>query len=229
MTEKKKRAASHPRRERRYVPEATHTTRGAAALGMLGSGLLGAGVMGEWILETPHPAGQAMVAVGTLGLAVGLWLGSATPAPLRVGEAGVAVERGREILRILWCDVEEIRLSGDVLEVRAKAFTLAIPLGASAVAVADVVAQADRRRPSVVRLDEAARRRLPAAREPGGEDVAVVGEQIAGRRCAATGQILAFERDARLCPECAQAYEKSHVPEQCATCGAALAGRAIAL
>ncbi|MBM4362002.1 MAG: hypothetical protein FJ104_04935, partial [Deltaproteobacteria bacterium] len=170
----------------------------------------------------------ALVAVGTLGLAAGLWLASATPAPLRVGDAGVAVERGREILRILWCDVEEIRLEGERLEVRSKAFTLAIPLDASAAAVADVVAQADRRRPAVVRLDDAARKRLPASREPAGEDVPVVGEQIAGRRCAASGEILAFERDARLCPGCGQAYEKSHVPESCATCGAALAGRAIA-
>src|SRR5215831_5470779 len=115
MVEKKKRKASKERIERRFVPEATHTSRLAAGLGMLGSLALGAGVYGQWVKETPLSYAAVLVTLGAAGLGGGLWLGSASTFPVRVGDAGVAIERGSEMNRILWCDMKEIRLEkGDL-------------------------------------------------------------------------------------------------------------------
>jgi predicted RNA-binding Zn-ribbon protein involved in translation (DUF1610 family) len=144
-----------------------------------------------------------------------------------VGDAGVAIERGPEITRMLWCDMEEIRVQGTDLLLKAKGLSLEIPLRAHPKATACIVAEADRRTPKVVKLDDAARRALPAVVQGAGEVVAVTGDQVAGRRCAATQKIISFERDARLCPNCGQVYFKDNVPQTCVTCGEEVAGRAV--
>jgi hypothetical protein len=227
MAEKKKRKPPKERTERRFVPEATHTSRFAAGLGMVGSLALGAGVYGQWVKETPLTFAAVLVTLGAAGLGGGLWLGSATTFPVRVGDAGVAIERGSETNRILWCDMTEIKLQKGDLVVSSPSLTLAIPLGAHPRAVAYIVAEAERRLPKIVKVDEAGKRSIPLATQPGGEDVTVLGDQVAGRRCAATDKIISFERDARLCPNCAQVYHKDNVPKQCVTCGAEIAGRTV--
>jgi len=225
MSEKKKRKAARERVERRFVPEATHTSRLASGIGMLGSLALGAGVYGQWVKETPLAYASALVTLGAVGLGTGLWLGSASTFPVRVGDAGIAIERGAELTRLLWCDMDEIRIEkGDLVAV-SKHLTLSIPLGAHPRATAFIVAEAERRLPKILKVDEAAKRSIPAATQPGGEEVPVSGDQVAGRRCAATNKIISFERDARLCPNCAQVYHKDNVPKACVTCGADVAGR----
>src|SRR5260221_3508317 len=204
MVDKKKRKAPRERTERRFIPEATHTSRLAAGLGMLGSLTLGAGVYAQWVKEAPLSYAPALVTAGAIGLDSGLWLGAATTFPVRVGDAGVAIERGSEMTRALWCDMEEIKLERGDLIIRSQAVTLAIPVGAHPRATAFILEEAKRRLPKIVKVDEAAKRSIPAATQPGGEEVAVAGDQVAGRRCAATGKIISFERDARLCPGCAQ-------------------------
>jgi hypothetical protein len=227
MVEKKKRKAPKERIERRFVPEATHTSRMAAGLGMLGSLVLGAGVCGQWLKDPPVSWASALVTLGAVGLGSGLWLGSASTFPVRVGDAGVGIERGSEMNRILWCDMTEIRLDKGDLVVKSEAVSLAIPVGAHPRAVAYIIAEAERRLPKVVKVDEAGKRSIPLATQPGGEEVPVSGDQVAGRRCAATDKIISFERDARLCGNCAQVYYKDNVPKQCLTCGAEVAGRAV--
>ncbi|HEX4340300.1 MAG TPA: hypothetical protein VH062_30540 [Polyangiaceae bacterium] len=227
MAEKKKRKTPRERIERRFVPEATHTSRLAAGLGMAGSLMLGAGVYGQWVKETPVSYAAILVTLGAAGLGGGLWLGSASTFPVRVGDAGVAIERGSETNRILWCDMSEIKLEKGDLVVRSPSLTLTIPIGAHPRAVAYIIAEGERRLPKVVKVDEAGKRSIPLATQPGGEEVPVLGDQVAGRRCAATDKIISFERDARLCPNCAQVYHKDHVPKQCVTCGVDVAGRAV--
>ena len=61
------------------------------------------------------------------------------------------------------------------------------------------------------------------------ELVALEGVQVAGRHCAATEKTIAFERDARLCPNCAQVYLKDNVPKTCVTCERDLGSAAIEL
>jgi hypothetical protein len=227
MTEKKKRKAARERTERRFIPEATHTSQLAAGLGMIGSLALGAGVYGEWIREPAVTYAPALVASGALGLGMGLWLGSASAFPVRVGDAGVALERGSEVTRLLWCDMTEIVLSSGDLLVKAPSMTLSIPVGAHPSAIAAILAEADKRLPKIVKVGEAERRALVAPSTPGGEEVPVSGDQVAGRRCAATNKIISFERDARLCSTCAQVYYKDNVPKDCVTCGASLAGHTV--
>jgi len=227
MSEKKKRKATKERLERRFRAEATHTSKVAAGLGMAGSLALGAGVFGQWVAETPMRFAAALVTVGSVGLGAGLWLGSASTFPVLVGDSGIAIERGAELVRVLWCDIEEIRLqSGDLL-ISSRGITLSIPIGAHPKATPFIVAEADRRLPRIVKLSDADRRAIPLLKEPGGTEVPVRGDQVAGRRCAATQKIISFERDARLCPRCAQVYYKDAVPKECVTCGAEVAGQAV--
>ena len=227
MADKKKRRAPKERHERRFVPEATHTSRVAAGLGMLGSLALGAGVYAQWVKETPVSYAPMLVTVGAAGLGAGLWLGGVSAFPVRVGDAGVAIERGSEMTRVLWCDIEEIRINAGDLTVKSASLTLGIPIGAHPKAVWFIVREAERRLPRIVQIDEAGKRSIPISSEPGGEEVPVSGDQVAGRRCAATNKIISFERDARLCPNCAQVYNKDNVPKACVTCGADVAGHAV--
>lgn len=225
MAEKKKRKPARERTERRFIPEATHTSRFAAGLGMLGSLALGAGTYGAWMKETPVSFAPALVTAGAIGLGAGLWLGSASTFPVRVGDAGVAIERGSEITRLLWCDIQELKIQGGDLIAKSESLTLAIPIGAHPRAVSFIIAEAERRLPKIVKVSESEKRAIPAPSVPGGEEVPVSGDQVAGRRCAATQKIISFERDARLCPNCAQVYHKDNVPQTCVTCSNELAGR----
>jgi hypothetical protein len=67
---------------------------------------------------------------------------------------------------------------------------------------------------------------LPEPKDSDGELVPIEALQVTGRRCAATDKVISFERDARLCPTCAQVYLKDHVPKKCLTCGGELGERA---
>jgi hypothetical protein len=70
---------------------------------------------------------------------------------------------------------------------------------------------------------------LPEPRDLDGELVALEGVQVAGRHCAASDKPISFERDARLCPNCAQVYLKDNVPKKCVTCERDLGSAAIEL
>jgi len=225
MAEKKKKKAARARTERRFLPEATHTSWLAAGLGMAGSLALGAGVWGQWMTEAPPKFAPYLVTVGVAGLGSGLWLGSASTFPVRVGDAGIAIERGSEITRVLWCDIESLQIERGNLLAKTAALTLSIPVGAHPKAIAFIVAEAERRLPKILKGDEAARKALPAVTDPDSEEAPIMGDQVAGRRCAVTNKIISFERDARLCPNCAQVYNKDNVPQKCVTCDADLAGR----
>jgi hypothetical protein len=227
MAEKKKKKAAKERIERRFIPVATHTSWAAAGLGMAGSLALGAGVWGQWLMENPPRYAPYLVTVGVAGLGSGLWLGSATTFPVRVGDAGIAIERGSEVTRLLWCDIDSLEVTGGNLVARSPGLTLTIPLGAHPKATALIVSEAQRRLPKILKGDEASWKAFPQSTDPGGEETSVTGDQVAGRRCAATKKVISFERDARLCPNCAQVYNKDNVPQKCLTCDADLAGRTV--
>jgi hypothetical protein len=183
-------------------------------------------VYGQWVKDVPFESAPVLVTLGAVGLGFGLWLSNASAFPVRVGDSGVAIERGSEVTRLLWCDIEEIRVERGDLVVKSPSLSLAIPLGAHPMAAAHIVAQAERRLPKIVKVDEAGKRAIPRVDETEGQEVPVAADQVAGRRCAATNKIISFERDARLCPTCAQVYNKDNVPKICVTCGADVAGRA---
>lgn len=226
---KKKKKAKRERKERRFSPEQTYSSTAAVGAGMLGALALGAGVWGQWISETPHTFAPYLFGGGALVLGASLWFGDAGAVPVRVGDAGIALERGTELTRLAWCDLETVQVNGKQLSVKGKGATFSIPIAAQPRAVAWILAEGTRRVPDAMNVKKSDLDGLPEPKDLDGELVLVEGVQVAGRACAATGKPIAFERDARLCPNCAQVYLKDAVPKQCVTCERELGSSAIEL
>jgi hypothetical protein len=225
-SKKKKGVRPRSRRERRFLPEQTRSTRGALIAGLVASLVLGAGVYGLWVRETPLDYASYLVAGGAIVLALSLWFGESGASPLRVGDVGVAREKGSELVRVLWCDVERIHVDRGDLVVKGGEASIKVPLSGQPTAAAWVIKEAARRVPDTLDVKRGLVDELPEPQDDDGESLVIGAFQVTGRHCAATDKPIAFERDARLCPNCAEAYLKDHVPKRCATCGATLTGRA---
>lgn len=213
------------RKERRFEPTQTQTSRVALAGGMLAALALGAGVYAQWLRETPLGFAPYIVALGAAGLGLALWFGDAGATPVRVGDAGIAVEKGSEVIRLIWCDIERIFVERGNLVARGDDVTLTIPVSAHPVAVAWILSEGVRRVPETMDVKQSELQKLPEPRDKDGEVLVIDALQVAGRQCAASKKTISFERDARLCPNCGQVYHKDHVPKTCVTCGSSVAGR----
>lgn len=221
--------AREPRKERRFQPSQTQSSLYSGLGGMAGALALGAGVYGQWIREPALPWAQYLVAGGALTLGAALWFSDVGGDPIRVGAAGVALERGTELLRVAWCDLTRIRIERGKLLLETDDVTLAVPLGSHPHAAAWILKEGVLRIPDVMDVKGSDAEALPEPKESDGESVAVENLQIAGRHCAASDKPISFERDARLCPTCAQVYHREHVPKKCVTCDDDIAGRAYAV
>lgn len=226
---KKKKKTKRERKERRFSPEQTYSSSSAVAIGMLGALAAGAGVWGQWISETPHGYAPFLFGGGAVALGAALWFGDAGAVPVRIGDAGIALERGSELTRLAWCDLETVEVVGQQLLARGKSVTFSIPLAAQPKAVAWILAEATKRVPEVMNVKQSELKSLPEPKDLDGELVPLEGVQVAGRHCAASNKTIAFERDARLCPNCAQVYIKDEVPRKCVTCKRDLGASAIEL
>jgi len=222
---KAKIAEKRERKERRFSPEPT-SSRVIVLAGMAGALALGAGVYAQWVREEPLGYAPYLVALGAVVLGVALWKTGEEMGRVRVGEAGVALEKDNDLVRVLWCDVERVSLENRRLIVRGKNATLELPLAVHPKAVTWVVAEAGKRVPDVVSLDREAVKGLGEPKDLEGEFVLIEEVQITGRHCRASGKPIAFERDARLCPVCGESYLKDQVPKKCLTCGNELGARA---
>jgi hypothetical protein len=214
------------RKERSFSPEPTNASRVAVFAGMAGALALGAGVYANWVRPEALAFAPYLVAGGAVVLGGALWKGGTEPGSVRVGDAGVAIERGGELVRILWCDVERIALNDGRIVVTGKESNITFPIEAHPKATAWLVSEAGRRIPDAVALKREQLTKVPEPRELDGELVTIEEVQVAGRHCRATGKPIAFERDARLCPNCGEVYLKDQVPKKCLTCQAELGGRA---
>lgn len=226
---KKKKKAKRERKERRFSPEQTYSSGAAVAAGMVGALALGAGVWGQWISEIPHGFAPYLFGGGALVLGGALWFGDAGAVPVRIGDVGLALERGAELTRLAWCDLETVEVRGKQLVVKGKGATFTIPIAAQPKAVAWILAEGTRRVPDAMNVKKSDVSGLPEPKDSDGELVPLEGVQVAGRHCAATGKPIAFERDARLCPNCGQVYLKDSVPKRCVTCERELGSGAIEL
>lgn len=224
---KKKKKAAKTRKERRYVGEQTYASRVAVAVGMFGALLLGAGVYSRWVSEMPSNAAPYLVGVGAMLLMGSLVFGDFGTLPIRVGDLGIAIERGNELERIGWCDLKRVYIDKGKLMLEGPETATAITIAAHSKAVARLLAEGTRRIPEMMDVKRSAIEGLPTPRDDDGELLTVDGAQVAGRSCAASGKTIAFERDARLCPQCTQVYLKDKVPKKCLTCGAELGERAV--
>lgn len=226
---KKKKKAKRERKERRFSPAQTYSSGVAVGAGMLGALALGAGVWGQWISELPHTYSPYLFGGGAIALGASLWFGDAGAVPVRIGDAGIALERGTELTRLAWCDLETIEMNGKALSVKGKSTSFSIPVAAQPLAIAWILAEGTRRVPDVMNVKKSDLDGLPEPKELDGELVTLEGVQVAGKHCAATDKPIAFERDARLCPNCAQVYLKDAVPKKCVTCEHDLGSSAIEL
>jgi len=224
---KKKKAAQRQRSERRFDPGQTQTNKLAVIGGMVGALGLGAGVYAQWLQDPPLGFAAWLVAGGAAALGGALWFGESGAVPVRVGEAGLAIDKGAELSRLAWCDIERIYTEKDELVVKGDELTLTLPLKAHATAAAWVLSEAARRVPKVLDVHRKLADELPKPKDSDGELLKVDSLQVAGRNCAASDRPIAFERDARLCPNCAQVYHKDAVPKKCVTCDATLGERAV--
>jgi hypothetical protein len=224
---KNKAQAKRVRKERRFLPEATYASRASIAGGMLGALVLGAGVYGQWLRDEPRVIAPYLFGVGAIALGAALWFGDAGALPVRVGDAGIAIEKGNELVRLAWCDLERVSNEGGELVAKGKDLTLRIPVAAHRAAVAWILSEGTKRMPAAMDVKRQSLEGLPEPKDSDGELVAIEGLQVAGRHCAASGKPVSFERDARLCPVCGQVYLKDQVPAKCLTCGSALGSRAV--
>jgi hypothetical protein len=229
QTGKKSKSALRPkpRRERRFEPQQTHTTKTAFVIGLVGALLLGAGVYAQWLRDSPLEYSPFLLIAGAAGLIGSMIVGGAGLAPIRIGDLGVAVEKKGELVRVPWCDIERIHVDGQHLVLEGEEQRLRIPLAAQRVAAAWVLREAARRVPDVLDVKQSVVDELPLPKEDDGERVAVEVLQITGRRCAATDKVITFEREARVCPTCAQVYHKDSVPKVCVTCEEPLGEKAL--
>jgi len=226
---KKQAQAKRVRKERRFLPEPTYASRASIGGGMLGALILGAGVYSQWLSENPRAIAPYLFGVGAISLGAALWFGDAGALPVRVGEAGIGIEKGNDLVRLAWCDLERVFTERGELVAKGKELTLRIPIAAHRTAVAWVLSEGTKRIPAVMDVKRQSLSGLPDPKDKDGEFVVIEGVQVTGRHCAASGKPISFERDARLCPNCGQVYLKDQVPAKCVTCEAALGSKAIEL
>lgn len=224
---KKKKASKRTHKERRYLGETTYASRVAVGIGMLGSLLLGAGVFSRWLSDHPASYAPYLVGLGAVGLVGALMLGDIGTVPVRVGDLGIAIERGNELERIGWCDLKRVYVEKGKLMLESEDALSSIQVAAHPKAIARILAEGTRRVPQAMDVKRSAVEGLPVPRDDDGELLTVEAPQVTGRTCAASGKTVAFERDARLCPQCGQVYLKDRVPQQCLTCSAELGERAV--
>jgi len=214
------------RQERRFFAETTYASRVTTYVGMAGALVLGAGVYANWVREEALAYAPYMVGGGFLALGGALWRSSTDVGNVRIGDAGVALERGGDLERILWCDMERVSLDGGRVVIRGKGGTITFPADAHPKALAWLASEGGRRVPDVIAFKRDQLSKLPEPRDLDGELVKLEEIQVTGRHCRASGKPIAFERDARLCPTCSEAYLKDQVPKKCLTCNADLGSRA---
>jgi hypothetical protein len=165
-----------------------------------------------------------LLAIGALLVGVAIWIGTSGDSPLRVGDAGVAMEKGG-LRRMPWHAVERIDWAAGSLRIAGKDDTgtplvITASLSSQPQAAAWIVREARERIPTVVDVPKDVS--VPDPLASAGETLPLEPPQVVGKHCAASGKVIAYEPDARVCPRCERVYHKAHVPESCA-CGASLA------
>lgn len=218
------------RKERRFVAQSSQNKMLVAVIGAVGSAALGAGIYGQIWGHFERAEGQwlnpvvAVAAGGALLLAVAIWLGTSADPAVRVGDAGIVLEKG-ELRRMPWWAIHSItwESGNSALAIVGKDdggrdLTFRVSAKTNPHAAAWIVKEADLRAEEHIDVPADARERLPEADPHAGMLVQLEPMQVVGRRCAKSGKLIAFEPDARVCPRCERVYFKTKVPKRCA-CG----------
>lgn len=230
---KRKQSKQHQRWEKRFLPRSTTSPALVYALGGVGALALGGGFWGQFgsslhkVAEDfePWPYAPWVLAGGAVLLGASIWVGTSGAASVRVGSGGVAEERGQG-RRIAWWAVDAITFEDGALVVQGKGESdehesIRLSLVALPEAAALVLKEATARIPDKVSLSEEERAKVPSSRKEDGESITPAPLQLVGKRCNKSDKIIAYEPDARVCPQCERIYRKESVPRKCA-CGASL-------
>jgi hypothetical protein len=221
------RTKDEPRRERRYEPKAPPLAVLSVVAMSIGAVLIGAGTYAQWFrAESLGPLKEApfLLAGGSALLIAVALFGQQLAKPIRVGDAGVALEKDpTELDRIEWRDVTRLILTSDALTVQGVGASISVPLRVHPQAAARIVAEASARLPKRVE-DLDGTPPLAAPDDTQGEVLTLDPPQVAGAHCKSSEKVIAFEKDARLCGRCGEVYHKDSVPKRCLTCDARLKG-----
>jgi hypothetical protein len=226
-----KREKHAERLERRFEPRASTSSAIVYVAGALGALAMGAGAweqFGSLVHEggpAPLPYAPYILSAGTLLLALAVWLGTSGEPALRVGDAGVALEKGSGLRRLPWHGVLGVEWRDQAVRVTGKdehgaPMNMVVRPANHGPAAAWIVKEARERIPRAVGVP--ADVVLPNALDFPGEQLRLEAPQVVGKHCAASGKVIAYEPDARVCSRCGRVYHKAHVPEAC-ECGASLA------
>lgn len=208
-------------KERRFEAEPGPRANLQALIGGLGVTALGAASYATWMKDAPMEIGPYLFGGGIIGVILASVMGAEDGNPIRVGDAGVAVERGGEQPeRIPWCDIDKIALEGDRIVVEAGKRRIVAPRDHHAGAAAWILKEGLARIPKRVTVPAEQQPTILQGTDDHGKTLVVEKMQLAGRRCKASNAVISFERDARSCKRCGEVYEKKHVPERCLTCEA---------
>jgi hypothetical protein len=222
------------RQERRFVAQSSNNPWLVRTLGALGATALGAGTWGyayghafdadEKLKVIP----SYLIAGGAMLTGAMIWLGTSSEVPLRVGDPGIAMEKG-EVRRMPWSAVSQITWeSGNLaLVVTGKdesgsSWTFKVPLKSHAEAVGWLVKEALDRIPKLVDIPDRVLDGLPGANAHAGMKIDLEPLQVVGKKDAITGKTISYEPDARVCLRCERVYFKRTVPKRC-KCGNSLA------
>jgi hypothetical protein len=225
-----KREKTRDRRERRFDPAALTSAFNVYLVGAVGALLMGAGAweqFGGLVLDNPPPPfkyAAYVLAAGALLVGVAIWIGTSGDASLRVGDAGLAVDKG-SVRRLPWYGIERIEWRNETVRVTGRddagqQMVIAATLKSHPQAAAWIVKEARERIPAVV--DVPADATLPDPLASAGTVLPLEPPQVVGKHCAASGKVIAYEPDARVCARCERVYHRTQVPETC-ECGASLA------
>jgi hypothetical protein len=209
------------RTERRFAPKSSTSAALSWILIGLGAAAIGAGFYGQILRGAgPHPYALYLLIGGAVGFAVGMVLSNRVVPTIRVGDAGLAVERGDQVAeRLGWYEIDAVRFSSGVIVFSGAGKVVSINVAEHPDAAAFAVSEGRARIPA--RMTDAPEG-LPGPAPDASDVVVLEPPQLAGLRCAASNRLISFEADARLCGRCGQAYHKEDVPKRCASCDARL-------
>lgn len=218
------------RRERRFEARAVANPFVVKVVGAVGAMGLGAGFFGQFgdklraepLGVEPFRYAPYILAAGAFLTGVAVWFGTSGEPALRVGDPGVATERGG-LRRIAWHAVTRVRFQDGAVMVEGKdeaggPLTIVASLKSQPQAAAWIVREAKERLGMAVEIPSGETMPEPLAV---GEVLTAPPVQVVGKRCAESGKVIAFEPDAKVCTRCERVFHKEHVPSAC-TCGAPL-------
>jgi hypothetical protein len=229
----KKKKAKRERRERRFLPRSSANPKIVTAIYAVGAALLGAGSWAQFGrtqvgMGDPLPYAWWLLGASAIVLVIAIWISSSSEPVLRVGDAGIGVDKNA-VRRMAWHAVGAVAWDASDLAVIVTGkdeagvdMAVRVPLKNQPQAVAWIVKEARARVPSVVDIPESALEHdVPAASTEAREFVPLDPIQVVGKHCAASGKVIAYEPDARVCQRCERVYHKLHLPVEC-PCGASL-------